>query len=114
MDKLTTRDMDYLFMDRDTSYLVEPFDLMKNIKPCFIDEHFGDIKKRIIIKIKNPTFEDYRDRYLEFDEAPDDEIRAEYDYEYPGKYTFYELYYIEQKNGNRFLTKEDSGGMVAY
>ena len=114
MEKLTTRDMDYLFMDRNTSYLAEPFGLMKNIKPCFIDEHFGDIKKRIIIKIKNPTFEDYRDRYLEFDEAPDDEIRAEYDYEYPGKYTFYELYYIEQKNGNRFLTKEDSGGMVAY
>ena len=114
MEKLTTRDMDYLFMDRNTAYLAEPFDLMKNIKPCFIDEHFGDIKKRIIIKIENPTFEDYRDRYLEFDEAPDDEIRAEYDYEYPGKYTFYELYYIEQKNGNRFLTKEDSGGMVAY
>ena len=67
MDKLTTRDMDYLFMDRDTSYLAEPFDLMKNIKPCFIDEHFGDIKKRIIIKIENPTFEDYRDRYLEFE-----------------------------------------------
>ena len=44
MDKLTTRDMDYLFMDRNTSYLAEPFELMKNIKPCFIDEHFGDIK----------------------------------------------------------------------
>ena len=48
MDKLTTRDMDYLFMDRNNSYLAEPFGLMKNIKPCFIDEHFEDIKKRII------------------------------------------------------------------
>ena len=114
MEKLTTRDMDYLFMDRNTSCLAEPLDLMKNIKPYFIDEHFGDIKKRIIIKIENPSFEDYRERYLEFDEAPDDEIRAEYDYEYPGKYTFYELYYIEQKNGSRFLTKEGGSGMVAY
>ena len=114
MDKLTTSDMNYLFMDRNTSYLAEPFDLMKNIKPCFIDEHFGDIKKRIIIKIENTSFEDYRERYLEFDEAPDDEIRAEYDYEYPGKYTFYKLYYIEQKNGSRFLTKEGGSGMVAY
>ena len=79
MDKLTTSDMNYLFMDRNTSYLAEPFDLMKNIKPCFIDEHFGDIKKRIIIKIENPSFEDYRERYLEFDEAPDDEIIADED-----------------------------------
>ena len=37
MDKLTTRDMDYLFMDRNNSYLAEPFDLMKNIKPYHID-----------------------------------------------------------------------------
>ena len=114
MDKLTTRDMNYLFMDRNTAYLAEPFKLMESIKPYSIDEFFGDVRKRIIIKIENPTFEEYRKRYLEFDEAPDDEIKAEYDYEYPGKFTFYELYYIEQKNGSRFLTKEGDGGMVAY
>ena len=59
MDKLTTRDMDYLFMDRNTSYLAEPFNLMKNIKPCFIDEHFGDIKKRIIIKALSQQMVDF-------------------------------------------------------
>ena len=50
MDKLTTRDMDYLFMDRNTSYLAEPFEIMKGIKPYSVDEHFGDIRKSIIIK----------------------------------------------------------------
>ena len=114
MDKLTTRDMDYLFMDRNTSYLAEPFEIMKGIKPYSVDEHFGDIRKSIIIKIENPSYEEFRDRYLEFDEAPEEEIRAEYDYEYPSKFTFYELYYIEQKNGNRFLMKEGGSGMIAY
>lgn len=114
MDKLTTRDMDFLFRDRNTAYLAEPFELMKSLKPHSVDEYFGDIRKSIIIKIENPAFEDYRASYLEFDEASDDEIREEYDFYYPGKYTFYKLYYIEHKDGSSFLGKEGDGGIVGY
>ena len=36
---------------KDTVYVSEAFELMKGVKPVFVDKHFGDIRKKFIIKI---------------------------------------------------------------
>ena len=100
---------------KDTVYVEKPFELMKNVKPCFVDEHFGDIRKKFIIKIKNPSYKVFRADWLEYDSDSDEEdIRAEYDYQYGTEYNFYELIYIKHKRGNTYLFTDYYKPIFAY
>lgn len=100
---------------KDTIYVSEPFELMKGVKPVFVDKHFGDIRKKFIIKIKNPSYEVFRTDWLEYDDESDEEdIRAEYNYQYGAEYNFYELVYIKLKKGNTYLFTDHYKPIFAY
>ena len=100
---------------KDTVYVSEAFELMKGVKPVFVDKHFGDIRKKFIIKIKNPSYEVFRADWLEYDsDSDEEEIRAEYNYQYGAEYNFYELTYIKHKKGNTYLFTDYYKPIFAY
>lgn len=90
-------------------YVSKPFELLKSFKDN--PDRFGDIKKTVYIKIKNPTLEEYLNRF-----EPDDEITKE-DYEYRfenREYSHHLIGYIKTGFGGTYLFIDYNGVAIAY
>lgn len=105
MGKIKYYDMDFLKNYLKDTKISFPFELMDKLKSITNNLYAPgkDELKKIWVKVKNPSYEEFKQDYLaEDEEASEEEIRDEF-YKYEEPYTFYKIQFVKLQNGQRYL-----------
>ena len=98
-------DMKYIKFAFKKTYISFSLDLMNGIKSVE-DDFYGigkDERKEIWVKVKRPFYDEFKRDFLEVDDATEEEIKENYESEYPEEYCFFELTFIKNRDGGQYL-----------
>ena len=99
------KDMKYIKYAFKKTYISFSLDLMNGIKSVE-DDFYGigkDERKEIWVKVKRPPYDDFKRALLEADDVSEEEIKENYESEYPEEFCFFKLIFIKTRYGGQYL-----------